>query len=289
VDPWRRSRSALVDKNRPSEEGEEIDLSAAEARDQIAKQRDRAADRRDHVANRRDMAADERDRAAEERDQAAEQSEGRARTGVVSGGVRRVASAREDAASDRTGASQDRSAGANARAEAALDRRAALADREASTEERASASADGLTGVYLRDAGLMELERDIARARRISQPLLLAFIDVDHLKAINDSRGHESGDRMLVEVANTLKEHLRPYDLVVRYGGDEFVCALLGLSVADATARFALVNRALAAAPEPGSVTVGLAELGPDDSPRDLIARADAALYQHRRQRHTRP
>ena len=52
----------------------------------------------------------------------------------------------------------------------------------------------------------MELEREIARARRSGQPLALAFVDVDRLKAINDARGHATGDRLLLEVANSFKE-----------------------------------------------------------------------------------
>jgi len=160
----------------------------------------------------------------------------------------------------------------------------------ASAREREHASIDGLTGVYLRGPGSAELEREIARARREDKPLVLAFVDVDHLKTINDSRGHVAGDRMLREVANTLGAKLRSYDLIMRYGGDEFVCALLGLSIADATKRLVLVNAALAEAPEHGSVTVGLADLRPEDLPEDLVTRADAALYRERQQqRRTAP
>jgi diguanylate cyclase (GGDEF)-like protein len=114
------------------------------------------------------------------------------------------------------------------------------------------------------------------------EPLVLAFVDVDGLKAINDARGHAAGDRTLCDVVKVLRAHLRSHDLIVRYGGDEFVCALSGLNMADATQRVALVNAALQEAPEPGSVTVGLAELQPDDSLENLLARADAALYRER-------
>jgi diguanylate cyclase (GGDEF)-like protein len=149
--------------------------------------------------------------------------------------------------------------------------------------ERQYSSADDLTGAYLRGPGFVELEREIGRARRSEEPLVLAFVDVDGLKATNDSRGHAAGDRTLRDVAKVLRAHLRSHDLIVRYGGDEFVCALSGLNMADATQRLALVNAALQHAPEPGSVTVGLAELQPDDSLESLLARADATLY---RQRH---
>ena len=96
------------------------------------------------------------------------------------------------------------------------------------------------------------------------------------------SRGHAAGDRMLVAVANTLGAALRSYDLIIRYGGDEFVCTMSGLNMVIARKRFALINTALAKAAEQGSVTVGLAELQPNDSAKDLVARADAALYRER-------
>jgi diguanylate cyclase (GGDEF)-like protein len=128
----------------------------------------------------------------------------------------------------------------------------------------------------------MELEREIARTRRTTQPLVLAFVDVDGLKAINDSKGHAAGDRMLLEVANMFRAQLRSHDLIIRYGGDEFVCAISGLNLADAATRLAGVHKALAEAPEHGSVTIGLAELREDESPADLVARADAALYRER-------
>ena len=89
---------------------------------------------------------------------------------------------------------------------------------------------------------------------------------------------------MLIEVANIFRAKLRSHDLIIRYGGDEFVCAISGLDMADATKWLALVNTALQEANEQGSVTVGLAELQPDDSPEDLVARADAALYRQRQE-----
>jgi diguanylate cyclase (GGDEF)-like protein/PAS domain S-box-containing protein len=282
-------RSISVKSDRWGEaEGGLSEPSVAEERDQAGEQRDQAGERRDQAAAHRDQAAEQRDQAAAHRDDAAEQSEALVSAGMTTDVLDHSVVARRDAASDRRQAAQDRRAAATERTQADLDRDTALADRGASAREREYAALDDLTGVYLRAAGFVELEREMARARRREQPLVLAFVDVDHLKAINDSRGHAAGDRMLLEVANTLRATLRSYDLIIRYGGDEFVCVISGLNMADATNRLALVNAALAEAPEHGSVTVGLAKLRADDSPEDFVARADAALYRERhQQRHT--
>ena len=183
---------------------------------------------------------------------------------------------------DRTTALADRGAGAGERADAELDRTTAFADRGASAREREHSSLDDLTGTYHRDAGFLELEREIARARRAQEPLALAFVDVDGLKAVNDTRGHAAGDRTLLEVATAFRTTLRAHDLIVRYGGDEFVCAISGMTAAAAGRRLASINTDLRESPEGASVTIGLAQLRPDDTFADLVARADAALYAER-------
>ena len=147
------------------------------------------------------------------------------------------------------------------------------------------AAVDELTGAYLRSAGLLELDREIARTRRTEEPLVVAFVDVDALKQVNDSRGHAAGDRLLAAVAASLKAMLRPYDVVIRYGGDEFVCVMTGITLSTAVTRFSTINSLLATAAENGSVTVGLAELSTGDSAYMLIGKADANLYAKRRHR----
>jgi diguanylate cyclase (GGDEF)-like protein len=183
---------------------------------------------------------------------------------------------------DRSTSSTDRRAGDTERAFAGADRTAALADRNVSAEGRHAASLDELTGAYRRGPGFAELERELARAVRLHQSLAVIFVDVDRLKAVNDSRGHAAGDQLLIHVANVLRGKLRSYDTVIRYGGDEFVCLMSNSSAAAAIARVAEVNRLLHRLDKDCSVSVGVSERRDGDSANDLVQRADQALYLQR-------
>jgi diguanylate cyclase (GGDEF)-like protein len=251
--------------------------------DRTAAARDVESARRDGEAADRDAAAAVRDRAAEQRDDLAEECEARADPGLTVQETARSAALRGEARADRGKAAQDRQASAAARTMAGLDRDAASADRRRSAGDRQSAATDVMTGVFGREAGFVELAREVDRASRNGQPMVVAFIDVDHLKVINDSQGHAAGDAMLLAVTTALRGQLRSYDLIFRYGGDEFVCALSGLSIEQAKDRFASVNAILADAHGSGSISIGLIDLGHGDSARQLVARADAALYSQRR------
>jgi len=282
-----------VVQDRGDVDGRTCHHTAAEARDTAAARRDLAAGERDNVGAERDRMGAERDADALGRDSTAmgSDTDSRARTGAsaaVQDVLDRAAQARRDAASDRSHARTDREVGADDRTHAGRDRDAATSDREASSTERRDASTDQLTGVYDRRSGFAELDREVARARRLAQPLAVAFFDIDGLKETNDRYGHSAGDRMLSEFAATLRTHMRAYDLLMRYGGDEFVCVLPGISSSDAQVRLAPLNEALRIAPEHGSASVGIAELEDGDSADDVIARADAALYQARRQNRPR-
>ncbi len=120
------------------------------------------------------------------------------------------------------------------------------------------------------------------RARRIPERLTVAFIDVDGLKAVNDADGHAAGDSLLVAVADALTACLRSYDLIVRVGGDEFVCALPNMDLDTVRERFVEASATLARSVTGGSITVGLTELAEGDFPSDVIARADADLLAQR-------
>ncbi len=129
---------------------------------------------------------------------------------------------------------------------------------------------------------MKQLQREIDRARRAPEELVVAFVDVDGLKRVNDTKGHLAGDALLVAVADSLRSCLRSYDLIMRFGGDEFVCVLPHADVNQVRRRFAEVSNALAMDPTRGSITVGFTELDDSDSPEDLIHRADADLLAHR-------
>ena len=88
------------------------------------------------------------------------------------------------------------------------------------------ARTDPLTGVFNRRAFIEIANLELARADRYQRSLSLAFLDIDDFKQVNDEGGHEDGDQLLVEVALTLRRHLRAFDVVARYGGDEFVLLL---------------------------------------------------------------
>ena len=200
--------------------------------------RDARADARDDRAVERDVRAAERDARA-----AAREDEARARAAASGGDYPRLIAEQVLARRDRYAAARDRF-------HATSDRAAARLDRIVSANERVESSIDGLTGAYRRDAGMLELEHEIARAHRTGDSFVLAFVDVNNLKVRNDRHGHIAGDQLLRKIADTVRANVRSYDLVVRYGGDEFICGFPALDVNDAAERFAHINEDLAVSDE---------------------------------------
>lgn len=172
------------------------------------------------------------------------------------------------------------------RARAAADRRQAAEDRARAAAERArleaelhTAHLDELTGAYRREIGTLALTHEIARARRSKGSFVLAFVDVDCLKRVNDRKGHAAGDAVLRALVSHMRSNLRSFDPVVRYGGDEFVAGLGGIDVAEAARRFATIDRSVREEVGVG-ISVGLAAIQPDETLDDVAARADAALLE---------
>ena len=273
---YQRSRT---DRERATRERDEATRQRGEAaherritsdvRDLTAADRDRNAARRDEAAELRDRLADARDREWDKLGQA----HGVGRFGGPGGEELAVAAER-----DRRRAAEDRARAAAHRAAAARDREAAALDREHAAHERALAGTDELTETLRRGVGLAALGREVERAERTGHPLVVAFVDIDQLKAVNDGRGHVAGDLLLRRVADALRAELRPYDLMLRYGGDEFVCALPGAHTDSVRRRFDTISRQLRLEADGGSFSVGFAELEPGDTVSALVQRADAAL-----------
>jgi diguanylate cyclase (GGDEF)-like protein len=167
-------------------------------------------------------------------------------------------------------------------AAAAADRELAALDRQRAADYLAAAYHDELTGVLARRAGQQQLRAELDKAHASSMPLALIFVDVDGLKHINDVRGHLAGDALLAATGAALAASLRSYDVVVRYGGDEFVCALPGGTTAGAAATVDRARHELATVMAGAALSAGIAELRPGESLDELVQRADADLHRRR-------
>jgi diguanylate cyclase (GGDEF)-like protein len=262
--------------------------TASPARSETARVRDLAAERRDRIAAQRDDAARARDELAAKLDAQIEELElqtghGNGDRPVGTGIVLRAAGDRKHAAASRARAEAQRDAAARDRELAAQDRRDAARDRRAAAEELALEGLDHLTGALRRRTGLGAIQREMDRTGRTHEPFVLAFVDVDGLKAVNDRDGHATGDEILRKVVRSIRQQLRSYDVVIRHGGDEFVCALSGQHISGVHQRFKRISAQLSDAAPRATITVGLAERRDDDSLDDLIGRADSAMIERRR------
>lgn len=286
ADDWRRAQGPAADGNGTRHETSRVEREhISRERDLTAEERSRAtarrlttAGRRDEVAAQRDRAAatrdrdlDAADRIADQNDKVLDEQERHARD-VGDENAIRLAPLRVAAGAVRRDAARERATAADDRASAAADRDRAAADRR-------YAGLDELTGMFRRGSGELALTREIDRWRRSGQSLVLAVIDVDSLKVVNDIHGHAEGDALLRAVAAAITSAMRSYDATVRWGGDEFVCALSDVTLGVASDRIREIQAALEARWPGASVSAGLAELTINDTLETLIARADAALY----------
>ncbi len=151
------------------------------------------------------------------------------------------------------------------------------------------AQVDGLTNLFNRRWLNQQLPRLIQRHARAGTSFSLLLLDIDHFKRFNDEHGHAAGDHVLITVARTIQQCLRPTDLSARYGGEELVVLLPHTDLAGAriaAARLRLQISAASTSMSDGTllpavtVSIGAASLEADDSAETLLARADARLYQ---------
>ncbi len=249
-------------------------LAVVEARERAADGRDRGLTERDGLANERDRRASEREALANERDRRAAEREAvwqaapAARVPSRGGGEGSGPGPEEEGAAGPGDEEAEDPALERARLEAQLQR----------------AHLDGLTGAFRREVGRLALRNEIERARRADGRFVIAFVDVDGLKGVNDREGHAAGDRVLRTLAATMRANLRSYDPIVRYGGDEFVCGVASIDLPEVQHRLSVIDQSLRHATGVG-ITAGIASMVGSESLEELTERADAALLEAKRNR----
>jgi diguanylate cyclase (GGDEF)-like protein/PAS domain S-box-containing protein len=164
----------------------------------------------------------------------------------------------------------------------------ALANLRLHDTLRGQSIRDSLTGLYNRRYMEDSLERELRRAERHKTPVAVVVMDLDYFKEINDTLGHEAGDVFLAAFGEFLRTHIRKEDIPCRYGGEEFVVILPGVSLADAPARVAQLREAArhltighrGGALGPVTLSFGIAVFPDHGETRESLLRAaDSSLY----------
>ncbi len=154
-------------------------------------------------------------------------------------------------------------------------------------EYERNAMTDALTDLNNRHWLEEMYRREIQRCQLDGAPLCLAMLDIDFFKSFNDEFGHIAGDHALITVADALRSHFRPTDMIARYGGDEFVILLPDTDLGQAEGIAERVRKAIGGDAPAGegadrtalTVSLGLTEMGHSDTMETLLNNADAALY----------
>ena len=171
---------------------------------------------------------------------------------------------------------------------------AAISNSIVFEQTREASLSDPLTGLPNTRFMLTHLSRELSRAERLHTPVALLVLDLDDFKQINDTWGHHTGDRALRTVAATLREAIRPYDVCVRYAGDEFVIVLADCGADEAEQKRLELQRAIDAAMFQGpegerirlSMSIGAAVFPNDGETYEaLMATADGRMYRDKRGR----
>jgi diguanylate cyclase len=159
--------------------------------------------------------------------------------------------------------------------------------KEEMQETRQWLQEDTLTGAQNRRGMDMTLTREIARAKRNKTALSMAMVDIDHFKRINDKYGHDAGDAMLVHLSTVIKSVLREADVLVRYGGEEFLIVLPDSDIRGANYVVDRLRQVIQKSPMiyegkkiEATFSGGIAQLKSDENGHSLIIRADKALYE---------
>lgn len=158
--------------------------------------------------------------------------------------------------------------------------------RQRIRKERDLAMIDPLTGIPNRFAYNERLAQEVARWKRYHNPLVLSVWDVDNFKRINDSYGHQAGDKVLTVIAKLLQDKVRETDFAARFGGEEFVLLLPETDMEKASVVAEHIRKSVEACefhyrgnPVPITISCGLSQFREGDTPEQVFARADAALY----------
>lgn len=151
------------------------------------------------------------------------------------------------------------------------------------------ASRDSLTGLLKHSLAISEVVKEHARCQRLGESSIVAMVDLDHFKQVNDVHGHRVGDLVIKGLANLLRNRLRKTDIIGRYGGEEFLVALTNCSTKDARDLMQQVCDQLSQIAFRGetgefhvTLSVGLAPLNGFNSPEKAIEAADRALYRRK-------
>ncbi len=168
----------------------------------------------------------------------------------------------------------------------------AVADQAAVAVNKAQlwdmAVTDSLTGLYVRRYFMVKLQEEIHRAERYNKPLSVVMVDLDRFKKINDTYGHDAGDRALKTISQFFQKNIRDIDAIGRYGGEEFVMLIPD---ADKKAAFCLAERLRKELAKvkledlpPITISLGIATYPSDGTDiEELIKKADAAMYEAKR------
>lgn len=155
------------------------------------------------------------------------------------------------------------------------------------------ATLDTLTGLFTRNEGMIYLEKQIQLSKMNETHFVVCFIDVDGLKKVNDTFGHQTGDELLKDFSQILKETIRSYDIAFRYGGDEFILILHKVTTKEANIVLSRIQNKIdefnreSQKPYKIQISYGFAEYSPSSNltTEDLIKIADENMYKAKKEK----